>query len=220
LARALAALGVAAAAVAVLVFGVVPAPAEHDMSRHENMTLIANYDDGGAYRNGTDMAFWGNLAVLGRLDQGSPAGPGGFRIMNIANPAKPREIGEFDCPGDQSDVSIWRDVVIVSVDKPTPPDCAPVAGTPTWEGIRLVSILNAKRPRLIKELQTDCGSHTHTIYPDLDNDRLLIYVLSYPLAGRYNPPQAMAEGCTAVEHRKISVVEIPLSDPAAARVLP
>src|SRR3712207_6981602 len=32
-------------------------------------------------------------------------------------------------------------------------------------------------------IATDCGSHTNTIYPDPANDRLLVYVLSYPLAG-------------------------------------
>jgi hypothetical protein len=210
---------VAAASVGALVVGVVSAPAEHNDSRHENMRLIANYDDGGAYRNGTDIAFWGNLAILGRLDQGSPAGPGGFRVINVSNPAKPRQIGEFDCPGDQSDPSIWRDIVILSVDKPTPPDCEPPSGTPTWEGIRIVSIRNAKNPQLLAELKTDCGSHTNTVYPDLENDRLLVYVLSYPLAGRYNPAQAMAEGCTQATHSKISVVSVPLSDPGAAEVL-
>ncbi|MDQ4040394.1 MAG: hypothetical protein M3141_01435 [Actinomycetota bacterium] len=53
--------------------------ADHDGagSHSENMRLIANYDDGGKYRNGTDIAFWGDTAVLGRLDQGAlGAGPG------------------------------------------------------------------------------------------------------------------------------------------------
>jgi hypothetical protein len=48
--------------------------------------------------------------------------------------------------------------------------------------------------------------------------RLLVYVLSYPLAGRYNPPTVVAT-CNAVSHRKISVVEVPLANPAAARVI-
>jgi hypothetical protein len=190
------------------------ASADHNGSRHENMTLIANYSDAGTYRNGTDIAFWGNTALLGRLDQSSPAGPGGFRVMNISDPANPREIGEFTCPGDQSDVSIWGNLVVTSVDKPTEPNCAPTTSTSTWEGIRLVSLANPANPTLLKEIRTDCGSHTNTIYPDPANNKLYVYVLSYPLAGRYNPAQSLPT-CNAAGHHKISVVEVDLANPAA-----
>jgi hypothetical protein len=184
-----------------------------------NMRLVANYSEGGEYRNGTDMAFWGNTALLGNLDQGvgpnaSPAG--GFRILDISNPRKPRKVGQFTCWGDQSDVSIWRDLVIVSVDKPTTLDCSAQSGS--WEGIRVVSIADPENPEILASVATDCGSHTNTIYPDLQNDRLLVYVLSYPLAGRYNPAGALPT-CNARSHRKFSVVEVPLSDPANPRLL-
>lgn len=204
---------VAAVGLAGIVLAAV-ALADHSAERHENMRLVANYSDGGTYRNGTDMAFWGKTALLGRLDQSSPAGPGGFRIMNIADPTRPREIGEFTCPGDQSDVSVWKDLVIVSVDKPTEPDCAPTQTTSTWEGIRLISIADPANPRVLKEIRTDCGSHTNTIYPDPANGKLYVYVLSYPLAGRYNPAQSLPT-CNAQSHRKASVVEVDLSNPSA-----
>jgi hypothetical protein len=190
------------------------ASADHSAERHENMRLVANYSDGGTYRNGTDIAFWGSTALLGRLDQSSPAGPGGFRIMNIADPTQPREIGEFTCPGDQSDLSVWKDLVIVSVDKPTEPGCQPPTSTSTWEGIRLISIANPQSPTVLKEIRTDCGSHTNTVYPDPANGKLYVYVLSYPLAGRYNPAQSLPT-CNAAGHHKISIVEVDLSNPAA-----
>jgi hypothetical protein len=190
------------------------ASANHSAERHENMRLVANYSDDGTYRNGTDMAFWGTTALLGRLDQSSPAGPGGFRIMNIAEPAQPREAGEFTCPGDQSDLSVWKDLVVVSVDKPTEPGCRPPTSTSTWEGIRLVSIANPQSPTVLKEISTDCGSHTNTVYPDPANNKLYVYVLSYPLAGRYNPAQSLAT-CNAAGHHKISIVEVDLSNPGA-----
>jgi hypothetical protein len=182
--------------------------------RRENMTHIANFSDAGTYRNGTDMAFWGNLAILGRLDQGSPPGPGGFRMMDISNPSSPSEVGEFTCPGDQSDVSMWRNLVVTSVDKPTEPGCAPTTATSTWEGIRLVSIADKANPKLLSEIRTPCGSHTNTIYPDTVNRKLYVYVLSYPLAGRYNPTQAQPT-CNPASHRKVSIVEVNLKNPAA-----
>lgn len=196
--------------------GTVPQPVSHDHDVHsDNMFLVANQDGGGTYRQGSDLAFWGNLAVLGNYDN-----PGGFRLMDIADPSRPVEVGQFACRGPQSDVSIWRDLVFVSVDTPMAgPQCgAASAGTTqvttggAYEGIRVVSIADRANPKQIAFVDTDCGSHTHTLVPDEANKRLLIYVLSYPLGGQ-------GVECNAESHRKISVVEVPLSRPAAARVV-
>lgn len=196
--------------------GSTPQPTSHDSDVHsDNMFLVANHDDGGTYRQGSDLAFWGNLAVLGNYDN-----PGGFRLMDIANPAAPVEVGQFVCRGPQSDVSIWRDLVFVSVDTPMAgPQCgAPSAGTAQvtagggFEGIRVVSIADPANPTQIAFVDTDCGSHTNTLVPDEANKRLLIYVLSYPLGGQ-------GVECNAEAHRQISVVEVPLKNPAAARVV-
>jgi hypothetical protein len=193
---------------------------EHGTDVHsENMSLVGHYDDGGNYRTGTDLAFWGSKLIAGNLDQGTgpnASPPGGFRVMNISDPTRPREVGQFVCWGDQSDVSVWRHLVIVSVDKPTTEDCSAQSGS--WEGVRVVSIANPKNPKLLGSVRTDCGSHTNTLYADPDNGRLLVYVLSYPLAGRYNPAGALPT-CNAESHRKFSVVEVPLNDPAHPRVL-
>ena len=189
-------------------------------ARHsDNMRLVANYSDEGAYRNGTDMAFQGNLAVLGNLDQGTgpnASPPGGFRLMDLSDPAQPAEVGQFVCSGDQTDVSIWHNIVITSIDKPTLSLCD--EGEANWEGLRIVSIADRSDPEIVSTVRTDCGSHTHTIYPDLENARLLVYVLSYPLAGRYNPAGALPT-CNPASHRKISVVEVPLGRPQDAQVI-
>ncbi|MDQ3935830.1 MAG: hypothetical protein M3340_14495 [Actinomycetota bacterium] len=188
------------------------------------MSLVAHFDDGGKYRNGTDMAFWGDRLLLGNLDQGTgpnASPPGGFRIMDIANPVTGlREVGQHVCLGDQSDVSIWEDIVVLSVDKPTESHCATDApgNQANWEGIRILSVKDPANPQLLTTIKTDCGSHTNTIYPDLARNRLIVYVLSYPLAGRYNPGPATPT-CSAATHRKISVVEVPLDNPAGAKLL-
>jgi hypothetical protein len=205
----------AAAGIAAVAVTAVPASAQDA----ENMRLVANYDDGGTYRNGTDMAFWGDTLLLGNLDQGTgpnASPPGGFRVMDIANPAQPREIGQHVCLGDQSDVSMWGDIVVLSVDKPTFANCKD--GDNTWEGLRIISLADPANPQILATIRTDCGSHTNTIYPDLENGRLLVYVLSYPLAGRYNPAQVMPT-CNVVTHRKISVVSVPLDNPENAELI-
>lgn len=181
----------------------------------ENMELVANWNDDGDYRQGSDLAFWGDLAVLGNY-----ANPGGFRLVDVSDPADPRLVGQLACPGPQNDVSIFRDLVFLSVDSPrTGPECgaggapaAQVAAGEGWEGIRVVSIEDPANPRQVAAVDTDCGSHTHALVPDLPNHRLLIYVQSYPLGGQ-------GVECNAATHRKISVVEVPLRNPAAASVV-
>ena len=191
------------------------AHAGHNADVHSNnMSLIANFDDGGTYRQGSDLAFWGDTAILGSYGE-----PGGFRVMNVADPARPVELGQMDCPGPQNDVSIWRDLVFLSVDSPrTGPECgAGAASAPQqaagqmWEGVRIFSIANPSKPVQIKAVGTDCGSHTHTLHPDEANNRVLIYVQSYPLGA---PIPSCHPG-----HQKISVIEVPLNNPAAARVV-
>ena len=165
----------------------------------------------------SDLAFWGDLAVQGSYD--------GFRLIDIAQPTEPRLIADIECRGPQGDVSIWEDLVFVSVDRPqTTPGCDSddaqtadplfVPDEGGWEGIRIFDVSRPTAPRLVTSVQTDCGSHTHTLLPDPDNDRLLVYVSSYAL--RVEPQ--FAPDCTN-PHGHVSVVEVPLGDPAAAKVV-
>jgi hypothetical protein len=196
--------------------GSVPTPAGSEADLHSpNMFLVSNWDHDGTYRLGSDLAFWGTTAVLGNYGT-----PGGFRLLDIADPSRPSLIGQLSCPGSQADVSIWRSLVFVSVDSPrSAPQCGAggasstaVAAGQAYEGIRVVSIDNPASPEQIGFVDTDCGSHTHTLVPDEAHARVLIYVLSYPLG-------VPGPDCSAATHRKISVVEVPLTNPTAARVV-
>lgn len=201
--------------------GVAP-PTSHvgsELDEHsENMRLVANFDDEGTYRLGADIAFWGQTAVLSSYDQ-----PGGFRLVKIPDGRVPFQIGLFECPGPQNDVAVWDKLVFVSVDAPrSSPECG-AGGASTvdvlagdeeaaWEGIRIVDISDPDNPEQLKAVYTDCGAHTHTLVPDKRNDRVYIYVSSYPLGGQ-------GARCNAATHGKISVIEVPLDDPAAAEVV-
>src|SRR3954451_22996109 len=202
----------------------VSAPHATAASPHSpNMTLIGNFHKNADYQ-GSDMAFWGTTQVLGEY-----GGPGGFRLGDISDPAHPRLKGGIDCPGTQADVSIWHDLVILSVDSPRgatssngktykPEECgaggasqAENESSTAWEGLRIFSIADPAHPVQLATVKTDCGSHTHTLVPDPEHGRLIAYILSYPLGA----PQP---NCNVASHRKISIVEIPTGAPQASKV--
>jgi hypothetical protein len=165
----------------------------------------------------TDLAFWGDFAVQGSYD--------GFRIIDISQPTAPRTVADVICRGPQGDVSVWQGLVFVSVDRPqTEPGCASedaadadpseVPADGGWEGIRIFDISQPTKPELVASVSTDCGSHTHTLIPDPDRGRVLLYVESYALI----EDATIAPDCMN-PHGHMSVVEVALDDPAAARVI-
>ena len=166
---------------------------------------------------GTDLAFWGTRAYAGSF--------GGFRIIDIKQPASPKVLADVQCPGQQGDVSVWNnELLFLSDDEPlTSPRCG---GVPTdfqstpdaWEGIRIFDVGNPRDPVYLTAVATDCGSHTHTLVPDLKNDRVLIYVSSFNLFD--DGPDCRAPTVDEpISHSKISIIEVPLDDPHAAAVI-
>jgi hypothetical protein len=160
---------------------------------------------------GSDLAFQKDLLVAGSYE-----GVGFFKLRKQAPYLE--QIGYFPCPGSQGDVSVWGELVFVSVDAPRDkPECdsvganqAQTAQGADWEGVRILDISNIKQVKQIAAIDTDCGSHTHTLVPA--GKKLYVYVESYPLTGQ-------SDSCNAVSHRKISVIEVPLAKPAKAKVV-
>jgi hypothetical protein len=211
---------VLAALSAVLLVGGLSAPvgATHNQDRHSaNMSLLFQSPNRTGAIN-SDLAFWGNRAYAGNYD--------GFRIFDISNPARPRQIVDYQCTGPQDDPVVWQNkLLFLAIDRTmTGPECN---ANPTlahddpegWEGVRIFDVSNPRKPRLIKGVYTDCGAHTITLYPK-DKNNLLLYVSSYPLrpgptCGQLRGPQAGNDPL----HRKISVIRVPVNNPKAARVV-
>ena len=166
------------------------------------------------YRN-SDLAFWGKNVYAGHYD--------GFQIVDASEPENPRQVVDFRCPGSQHDVSVWKNLLFVSVETPrTSPACDSTPQSPGFEGIRIFDVANPAAPELIKGVPTDCGSHTHTLVPDSENGRVLLYVASYTASPL--PESEYGNACLRVDengqrHNKISVVEVPLDAPRSASVV-
>jgi hypothetical protein len=176
------------------------------------LALLANAPK--AHTTNSDLAFWGRVAYEGNYD--------GFRVIDISKPAAPVVLADVHCRGPQNDVSVWKTLLFVSVDRPqTSAGCdsvdAPFETDPAaFEGIRIFDVADPRNPRLVAAVPTDCGSHTNTLVPELAHGRVLLYVSSYALkagphcgAGREDNPL----------HGKFSIVAVPLAAPETAAVI-
>jgi hypothetical protein len=148
----------------------------------------------------SDLAFWGKYAFQGHYE--------GFRILNIASPAKPRQISFTECFGNQGDVVVWGDVLIRSWNSPatgTGSSQLTCDGEPVplgFEGVHIFDISDLSNPEVVGSLQLPCGSHTATVAPDLENNRLVLY------------NQTSGGPCPF-----ITIFEVPLDDPGSASIL-
>jgi hypothetical protein len=174
----------------------------------------------------TDLAFWGKTAIQGRYD--------GFRVIDVRAPGNPREIAFFTCVSPQGDVGIWGNLVFRSVDSPqrtdrctaesqsgnpTGADCAPAPSPCTgFEGIQIFDISDLGDIQHVASVPLDCGSHTHTVVPDPGRERVLIYN-SVSGTGLQANPGKYGKRCSGGPFNREDVVEVPLSDPASARVI-
>ncbi len=143
----------------------------------------------------SDLAFQGNHVFQGNFY--------GVNIYDISNPAKASLLTSMICPGGQGDVSVYKNLMFMSVEqpngrldcgtqgfpppppKPTPateddenkkPD-PPPAQKDRFRGVRIFDITDIRKPQQIAAVQTCRGSHTHTLVVDPnDKDNVYIYV--------------------------------------------
>src|SRR5918992_4701116 len=136
------------------------------------------------------------------------------------------------------------DLMLLAVDTTMlRPECGSprtAGGDPAgWEGVRVFTMSdNPRRPfrsiEQVKSVYTDCGAHTITLWPEFadsrSNPRLLVYVSSYPLGAgptcgdtehrnTANPYDEDPGSPNNPLHGVIQVVEVPVSNPAAANEL-
>lgn len=210
---------VAAIGAATLALGVITAPgasaqdfpAPDEIVSSPNMQHELNIPQTAPLANttsvGTDIAFQGRYAFVGNYD--------GFTIYDIKQPKKTKIVSQVLCPGSQNDISISGNLLFLSTDSRRSNDsCTSTAqndGTKAyWEGIKIFDVTDKRAPRYIKSVETACGSHTHTLVPSKDGRTAYLYVSSYS-------PSATISKCQP-PHDLISIVEVPLRDPTAARV--
>jgi hypothetical protein len=149
----------------------------------------------------SDLAFQGDFAFVGGFN--------GIQIYDISDPAAPSLRTALVCPGGQGDVSVFGDLMFMSVEESRAKvDCTldpPADATTRFRGVRIFDISNIDAPQQVAAVQTCRGSHTHTLVTDdEDPDNVFIYVQG---TGGVRPATELA-GC--VETPNLSAIPSPL----------
>ncbi|RGC66328.1 LVIVD repeat protein [Micromonospora sp. MW-13] len=188
------------------------APGVDEIASSPNLQQIANLPKSGAFAReasySTDMAFQGNYAFVGNYD--------GFTIYDVSKPSAPQITSQVVCPGSQNDISVYGNLLFLSVDSSRNNDsCNSTSQSASikssWEGIRIFDVTDKASPAYVKAIETDCGSHTHTLVPGKNDGNLYVYVQSYS-------PSASALDCQP-PHDKLSIIKVPLDNPTGAAVV-
>lgn len=197
-----------------------------------NLELVAHVPRPAAFDNpnnpfdfdygNTDMAFRDDLLFIGSYN--------GVQIWDISEPEEPRLRTSLICPGGQGDVSVYGDLLFVSVEEPRGRvDCGTegARGQVNPErilGIRIFDISDIDTPRQVSTVQTCRGSHTHTLVTDPDDSQNV-----YVYVSGTGPSRSEEElpGCRGVHWRqdpgtaywRIEVIRVPLANPAQAAIV-
>jgi len=185
----------------------------------------------------SDLAFQGNHLFQGNFY--------GINIYDISDPAKTSLLTSMICPGGQGDVSVYKNLMFMSVEMPNgridcgaegfpPPPPAtdgkedgrqlPAANKERFRGVRVFDISNIKSPKQVAAVQTCRGSHTHTLVVD-PNDKNNVYI--YVSGTSFVRQSEELAGCSGEAPDKdpntalfrIDVIKVPLATPQDAKIV-
>jgi hypothetical protein len=187
----------------------------------------------------SDLAFQGNHLFQGNFY--------GVNIFDVSNPADAKLLTSMVCPGGQGDVSVYKNLLFMSVEMPNgrldcgtqgfPPEPPPTpeeqkekkrrlpaAQKDRFRGVRIFDISDIKNPKQVAAVQTCRGSHTHTLVVDPnDKNNVYIYVSGTSFVRQ---PEELA-GCSGETPDKdpntalfrIEVIKVPVAAPQNAKVV-
>ena len=184
----------------------------------------------------SDLAFQGNHLFLGNFY--------GMNIYDISDPANAKLVTSMLCPGGQGDVSVYKNLLFMSVEMangrldcgeqgfpPPPPPAAgqapsqePPASKDRFRGVRIFDISDIRNPKQVGAVQTCRGSHTHTLVTDAkDKGNVYLYVSGTSFV-RQNEELAGCSGGTPDKDPntalfRIDVIKVPLAAPQNAKIV-
>ena len=154
----------------------------------------------------------------------------GFNTYDIETPKKTRLLASVVCPGGQGDMSVYGNLLFMSVEQTNGRvDCgtqgvdAPVSAD-RFRGVRIFDISDINHPRQVAAIQTCRGSHTHTLVAD-PRDPADIYVYGQGTSSVRSGDELA--GCSSGQPDQdpntalysIDVIQVPLTHPEQAHIV-
>ncbi len=169
----------------------------------------------------SDLAFGGKYVYQANF--------AGFSIWDISDPAKPVNTAVVRCITSQGDPSIYGNLLFISAEGAgNRNDCADGGVQDPKDhmaGVRIFDVSNPKAPKLVKNVQTCKGSHTHTIVPSPTDKRTIYIYVSGQQAAR---PETELAGCKNGTDPadptnslfQLDIIKVNLDRPEQAKVIP
>jgi hypothetical protein len=185
----------------------------------------------------SDIAFQGNRLFMGNFY--------GINIYDIAEPSNTKLLTSLVCPGGQGDVSVYKNLLFMSVEMPNGRiDCGtqgfptapvsddgeenqssvPAAEKDRFRGVRIFDISDIQNPKQVGAVQSCRGSHTHTLVPDpKDKNNIYIYISGTSFVRPGEELAGCSDGAPGEDPNtarfRIEVIKVPLAAPQNARIV-
>ncbi|MBP6003333.1 MAG: hypothetical protein KA746_07860 [Pyrinomonadaceae bacterium] len=177
----------------------------------------------------SDMAFQGRYLFLGNFY--------GINIYDIADPTKAQLVTSMLCPGGQGDVSVYKNLMFMSVEMANGRvDCgtqgfpigatqgAPAADKDRFRGVRIFDISDIKNPKQVAAVQSCRGSHTHTLVEDpKDKNNVYIYISGTSFVRQSEELAGCSDGKPGEDPNsarfRIDIIKVPVAAPQNAKIV-
>ncbi|MDG1507551.1 MAG: DUF305 domain-containing protein, partial [Luminiphilus sp.] len=167
------------------------------------------------------MAFAGNTLVAGSYH--------GFNVYDLQDNGIPELLSSVVCPGGQGDVSIVGNLLIMSAQETRGRlDCglqgiSEDVSDERFRGLRIFDISDLESPVQVGAVQTCRGSHTHSVVSGPGDDGKIVVYNSGTSSIREREEMETCFDDSPGDPRtalfRIDVIEIPVDDPASARIV-
>lgn len=153
----------------------------------------------------------------------------GFTIWDITDPANPVMASATKCITSQGDPTIVGNLLFLSAEGAgNRNDCGDGGVQDPKDhmaGVRIFDVSNPKAPKLVKNVQTCKGSHTHTLVPSPTDPRTIYLYVSGQQAAR---PETELAGCKNGTDPadptnslfQLDIIKVSLDHPEEAHVIP